>query len=178
MAVFLFLHLVYAGCAIPTMQMQTKFDPTEHRPYLGVGNNNIKGQAFLAQHSGIVTCAGNDVLLVPATTFFREAITGLNGFRKPQTAEKIDAAFKPMIRRGQCDAQGNFSFQKVPDGAWFILADVNWAAGSNNFGSPLVRQFNIPQEGTTQVLLTEKDLPPYGCSMKTYESVLNSFFPP
>jgi len=67
-----------------------------------------------------------------------------------------DVAFKPMIRRRQCDAQGNFLFQKVPDGAWFILTDVKWAAGSKNFGSPLVRQINIPQQDTTQVLLTQR----------------------
>jgi hypothetical protein len=33
---------------------------------------------------------------------------------------------------------------------------VKWAAGSKNFGSPLVRQINIPQQDTTQVLLTQR----------------------
>ena len=101
-----------AGCAIPTMQMQTKFNPAEHRLYLRVGNASITGQAFVNQRGGIVTCAGNDVPFVPATTFFREAITELSELRRPRTTEKIHPVFKSMIKRGQCDPQGNFSFRR------------------------------------------------------------------
>ena len=72
--------------------------------------------------------------------------------------------------------KATFRFKKVLDGAWFILADVKWAVGSNNFGSPLVREIKIPQQDTTQVLLTKKDLPSYDWPMKMYE--FDSFFQP
>ena len=113
-AVVLGLPLAYAGCAIrQPVEMQTKFDYSEHEPYTKPGENGIKGQGFLRQKGGgIVTCAGSEVLMMPATSFFREAIRLMRAGNKPQITEKIDPAFKPIIKRSQCDAQGNFSFAK------------------------------------------------------------------
>jgi hypothetical protein len=155
--------------------MQSKFDPSEHRPYIGAGPNSVQGQAFLTQRDGkIVTCAGKDVLLVPATTFFREVITNFNNrFRRTETAEKIDPVFKPMIKRSQCDVQGNFLFQKIPNGKWFVLASAT--PPNDLLDRTMVREIALPEQ-TTQVLLTQKDLPPYVSMMEDYESILNSYF--
>jgi len=119
------------ACAVrQPVQMQTEFDSGEHPPYAKMGTNTIKGQGFLRQQGGgIVTCAGSTVVLVPATLFFREFINHPRSGKKPELVG-IDPGLRgALIKRSQCDAQGNFLFSSVADGNWFVLTDVKWAVG-------------------------------------------------
>src|SRR5258708_4732194 len=78
-AVMLGLPLAYAGCSTPRepvppsgppfVTMRTKFDYSEHESYAKAGDNGIRGQAFIRQEGGVTTCAGNRVLLLPATSY-------------------------------------------------------------------------------------------------------------
>jgi len=175
--VVLYLPLTLACGALiyPPTQMQTPFNSAEHRPYLEAGEYSIQGQAFLNQQGGgVVTCAGTEVLLVPATTFFREAVNSANSFKTPQTTEKIDRSFRTTIRSSQCDAQGNFSFQKIPKGSWFIITEVFWRAGGSLQGDVLLKEIT-PSEQATKVLLAQNDRGKYGTLAK-YKAVFNSFF--
>jgi hypothetical protein len=56
-----------------------------------------------------------------------------------------------MIRRAECDAQGNFSFSEIPEGTWFVLTQVN---GRN--GNLLITEVTLSNGITTKILLTEK----------------------
>jgi hypothetical protein len=58
-----------------------------------------------------------------------------------------------MIRRTECDAQGNFSFSEIPDGTWFVLTQVN-----AKHGGVLIAEMTLSNGGTTQVLLTDKHI--------------------
>lgn len=162
--VLLGLALVYAGCsarkparesAPPFVKMQTKFDYSEHEPYAKPGDNGISGQAFLRQQEdSVVTCAGSRVLLVPATSYFREMfwhmiITG----SEPEPPETPYPSLKSMIRRSQCDAQGNFSFSEIPDGTWFILTQVN-----ARDGGVLITEVTLSNGRIIQVLLTNRHI--------------------
>ncbi len=162
--VLLGLALVYAGCsarkparesAPPFVKMQTKFDYSEHEPYAKPGDNGISGQAFLRQQEdSVVTCAGSRVLLVPATSYFREMfwhmiITG----SEPEPPETPYPSLKSMIRRTQCDAQGNFSFSEIPDGTWFILTQVN-----ARDGGVLITEVTLSNARIIQVLLTDRHI--------------------
>ena len=162
--VLLGLALVYAGCsarkparesAPPFVKMHTKFDYLEHEPYAKPGENGISGQAFLRQQEdSVVTCAGSRVLLVPATSYFREMfwhmiITG----SEPEPPETPYPSLKSMIRRTQCDAQGNFSFSEIPDGTWFILTQVN-----ARDGGVLITEVTLSNARIIQVLLTDRHI--------------------
>jgi len=164
LAAVLGLSLAYAGCsprepvrksAPPFVRMQTKFDYLEHEPYAKLGANGISGQAFLKQQGdSVVTCAGSRVLLLPATSYFREMfwhiiITGSD----PEPPATPYPSLKSMIRRTQCDAQGNFSFPEIPDGTWFILTQVN-----ARDGGVLITEVTLSNRRTTPVLLTDKHL--------------------
>jgi len=158
-AIVLGLPLAYAGCAARQsaprfVKMQTKFDYSEHEPYAKPGENSIKGQAFLSQQGGgVVTCAGSGVLLLPATSYFREMILHLVAGSEPEPPETPNPSLKDMIRKTQCDAQGNFSLPNIPDGAWFVLTEVN-----ARHGGVLIVEVNLSNQSTIQVLLTDKDL--------------------
>jgi hypothetical protein len=164
-AVVLALPLAYAGCsarqepvrkfAPSFVQMQTKFDYSEHEPYAKPGENGISGRAFLTrQGESVVTCAGNRVLLLPATSYFREIFWHMIvAGSEPPPPRTPHPSLKSMIRRTECDAQGNFSFSEIPDGTWFILTQVN-----AKHGGVLITEITLPNGGTPQVLLTDKHI--------------------
>jgi hypothetical protein len=164
-ALVLALPLALAGCSAskepqrkfgpPFVQMQTKFDYSEHEPYAKSGKNEVSGQAIVTrQGNSVVTCAGNRVLLMPATSYFREMFWHMIVERsEPKPPENPNPSLKNMIRRTECDAQGHFSFSQVPDGTWFVLTQVNAKPGGL-----LITEMTLPNSDTPQVLLTDKHI--------------------
>jgi hypothetical protein len=163
-AVVFGLPLASAGCSAEQpvqesapgfVKTQTKFDYSEHEPYAKPGENGISGQAFLRQQGdSVVTCAGSRVLLLPATSYFREMFWHMIvAGGEPKPPETAYPCLKGMIRRTECDAQGNFSFSEIPDGTWFVLTQVN--AGD---GGVLITEVTLSNRRTIQVLLTDKHL--------------------
>ena len=157
------LALAHAGCSArqpmrqlgpPFVQMQTKFDYSEHEPYAKPGENGISGQAFLTrQGDGVVTCAGSRVLLLPATSYFREMFWHMIVAGSEPTPGDALSQSEGMIRRTECDAQGNFSFSEVPDGMWFVLTQVK-----ARDGGVLITELTLSNGGTPHILLTDKHL--------------------
>jgi hypothetical protein len=158
-AVLIGLPLVYAGCVAQNpVEMQTNFDESEHKPYTQLGGNGIIGQAFLSQQGGnILSCAGGDVLIVPATSFFHEMISHVRAGNSPLIIEKIPPSFRSIIKTTQCDAQGNFSAGELPNGKWFVWANVHWIGGLGGQGGDLVREVTLSNNETVQVSLTDKE---------------------
>jgi hypothetical protein len=163
-AIVLGLPLACAACSAPkpvresvapSVKVQAKFDYSEHEPYAKAGRNVLSGRAFLRQQGdSVVTCAGNRVLLVPATAYFREAFWHLIvSRREAQPPETVYPSLKSMIRRAECDAEGKFSFSEVPDGAWFVLTQVNAPDGG-----VLIGELALSNAGAATVLLTDKHL--------------------
>ena len=148
---------ILAGCAHmrQPVQMTTTFNVDEHRPYYQAGTNTIKGQGFLRQKGrGVVTCAGNDVYLMPATPFFRELVNHVRAGEKP---EPTDSTYKLVLKKSQCNAQGNFEFGGVANGNWFVVTEVKWSVGYSQQGGALLEEVAVAHGETVQVLLTDKD---------------------
>lgn len=156
------LTLTCAGCSArepaqksgpPFVKMQTEFDYSEHEPYAEPGRNGIRGQAVLTREGNAgATCAGSRVLLLPATSYFREMFWHMIvAGSEPDPPERTYPALKNMIRRTNCDAQGNFSFSQIPDGTWFILTQVN-----AKHGGLLIAEMTLVNGETKEALLTDK----------------------
>jgi hypothetical protein len=157
----LFIALL-AGCALPPpkppVELQTKFDYAEHDRYRQAGNGVITGQAFLRQKGGgVVTCAGNPVFLMPATSFFREIIGYMRRGQQVAFNDKVDPAYKSILKQSQCDAQGNYNFSGLPEGTWFITTEVTWMVGYNRQGGGLLREITVVNGQPIQVLLSDND---------------------
>ena len=73
--------------------------------------------------------------------------------RDPVPPEKPYPSLKNMIRRTECDAQGNFSFSEIPDGAWFVLTQVK-----TKDGSVLITEMTLSNGETIEVLLEDKHI--------------------
>jgi hypothetical protein len=123
------------------------------------GRQHYQGQGFLRQQGGgVVTCAGSTVLLMPATSFFREFINHYRSGRNPELGGVgVDPGLRAMIKQSQCDAQGNFAFSSLPDGRWFVVTEVKWTVRYAQQGGALMQELSVANGETAQVLLTEKD---------------------
>jgi hypothetical protein len=85
------------------------------------------------------SCAGNSVALTPDTPYARERIRALYGAYEfanepvERVRSRVIANDNPDMRRfvraGRCDANGAFSFDGLPAGAFFVITEVSDPSG-------------------------------------------------
>lgn len=137
------------------------FDASQAERQIQDGSNTIKGNAFIRQRGGgVVTCAGAPVFLVPATAYAKERIDRIYGGKA--SARPIDAVFEPdpaeykkLIRTTRCDSQGNFQFDKVANGEFFLTTSVIWNVGSQSQGGTVVQTVTLANGQTLNTVLTD-----------------------
>lgn len=156
--------ILLSGCATVNepVKMQVAFNHAEHEMFKRSGSHTVKGQAFLRQRNGgVVTCAGNAVLMFPDTPFFREFIKIVDSGKKPEITktELIPENWRSIIKNSQCDAQGNFSFTNIPTGQWIVVTTVVWQIPGRytayDQGGSVIKYFMV--NGDTQILLSDQD---------------------
>jgi len=152
---WLAMAVVLTGCIDMSYQMTHQFDPSEYVAYAGHGDGAIVGQAFLRQRSGrVVTCAGESVVLVPATGYTREWAMSMGSGLNVKGAEisRIDqvGAGRGLI----CDANGVFQATGLKPGRWIALTDVFWYAGNEPQGGVLWGETQVQPGQTAQLILT------------------------
>lgn len=150
--------LVVTACAQPqTIHVTDYGTPEEWAPYQGTGDGAIEGQAFLRQQGGgVVTCAGDEVLIFPATPSMQRMVARIRAERS-----RVDLSASPSYARGGrktiCDAQGNFRVDGLPPGEWFVNTDVIWTVGYYQQGGGLIGRVTVPPGGVGKVYLTDAD---------------------
>lgn len=165
-AIALALAISLAGCAYQpprpaVFPLTQEFDATQAKRQILDGSNAIKGNAFMRQRGGgVVTCAGATVSLVPATAYAKERIDRIYGGKA--SARPIDAVFEPdpaeykkLIRTTRCDAQGNFQFDRVADGEFFLTTAVIWNVSSQLQGGTVVQMITLANGQTLNTVLTD-----------------------
>lgn len=159
-AIKLLVAFSLTACApLPPITAQTPYNIDEYKQYTQTGPNTIRGQAFLRQkNGGTVNCGGNDVLLMPDSPFFRELLNIASRGRRPAVAQgQIDPA---LLRKAECNAQGNFTFSNLPNGKWLLATEVSWYAGYKQ-GGYLVRSIEVSNGAISQPSLSDKDIVRY-----------------
>lgn len=142
-----------AGCAAPqrpTVAINSPFDIAQAQMLVKDGTNTIRGNGFLRQRGGgVVTCAGSEVVLVPATYYARERIAYLYG-TGGMNRQRLNPVFVPdppeyrtITKKTRCDAQGNFTFERVADGDFFVTTGVHWQVGGANQGGPIMSRARV-----------------------------------
>ena len=126
-----------------------KFNKEEYKSYLKSGTNTVTGQAFLTQSGGgVVTCAGQSVLMYPDAEYFnqRDSYMDSDIAKECTSINDLDNTAKAFINSSQCNAQGNFEFHKIPAGKYIISVNVSWYAGYDKQGG-IVRKKVTVQDG-------------------------------
>lgn len=145
------------------INISAAFDEAAARLQMGDGQGVLIGNAFMRQQGGgVVTCAGSPVFVIPATAYAIERMQSLyqgpvlanaTSFRKSLDAQydtlvrkfaPDPPAYTELTRRTTCDAQGNFSFNGLKDGRYFVSTAVSWSTGSwRQQGGNLASQVEI-----------------------------------
>jgi hypothetical protein len=129
------LAVALSGCATPQIiKSNIPFDKAQAEALLRPGTNTIKGSALIKQNMGTtVTCAGNEVSLIPATRHAEDRLTQIygspqKGFRQARgyNADNANPDYLKLIKISTCNAQGFFTFSNVADGDFFITTAVVW----------------------------------------------------
>lgn len=153
------------GCAAPVLETTVPFDAGEVAFINQRGAATIEGQAFMRQQGGgVVTCAGEEVDLIPVGRFSGQRMQGIygstdRGFRSIYAPLQLDTtsaeyqAYEAASRRATCDADGNFRFAGVANGDYFITTGVRWSAGGAPQGGVLMQRVSIRNGQSQRVLL-------------------------
>lgn len=133
-----------SGCAVmehpkERMPIPMAFDEAAALKMLAPGAATIRGSAAVRQvGGGVVTCAGEDVDLVPDTAYAKWRMQAYYGgtYRGYRNVQRPDVVFEPNVdayhqarRTTRCDAQGRFEFTKVGPGSYFVITRVVWTVG-------------------------------------------------
>jgi hypothetical protein len=156
------------GCAaqqtqtLPTYEVSVPFDQKEASRLVKEGANTVKGNAFMRQQGGsIVTCAGQTVYLIPATAYAKQRMLALYG----NTERGVSAArmyykfipdppeYRALMRTSKCDSKGNFVFERVSDGEFFIAVLVSWQVGDSPQGGQLMHRVSVRGGQTSSVVM-------------------------
>lgn len=120
---------------IQTVNLPTPFDPEQAAFILEQGSATITGTSTIKDSVGeVITCAGNNVYLVPVNEYSRERFTYLfggsaKGFSPDEVIRKIKfkpdpPEFRKYMRVGTCNYIGQFSFKNVPAGRYYIGTNI------------------------------------------------------
>lgn len=160
--------LALTGCAgiIPEpLKQTTTFNVDQAKRLMQDGKSTISGTAFIRQSGGgIVTCAGLDVRLIPVTEYTTERMKYLYGESIETSVGILDNPFKKtpvldseaakLVKTTVCNKDGEFVFNNIVDGDFYLVATVVWNVGNLPQGGALGKRVNIKTGETKSVMLT------------------------
>ena len=145
------------------LDVLSSFDAGEAAYVHVAGDNVIRGQMFMRRQDGLVlTCAGGEMLLVPQTRYSRERIGHLHGgtdgdgLHQGVKLEAPDPRYKEYMRRSTCNAQGDFSFNGLSDGRYFVIGSIYWEGSSSLARATMMRPVKVRGGETLDFLLTPR----------------------
>ena len=153
-----------------TVPMRTTFDPSEVAFFNETGTNSVKGSAFIRQQGGgVVSCAGNEVYLIPQGTYSTERMgiiygktssAGFNlaGWRGRQMPVPPVDAYRSHQRETTCDIDGKFEFRNIAAGSYFVVTRVTWTISHSTQGGSLMAPITFADNNEVKsVVLSPRD---------------------
>ncbi len=146
----------------PVFEVSAPFDQKEAARLIRQGPNTIKGHAFMrVQDGAVVTCASQTAYLIPATAYARQRMLALyNNAERGVIAARVYYKFVPdppeyrtLMRTAKCDAKGNFIFDRVSDGTFFVAVLVSWQVDNSHEGHQLMQRVSVRGGQTSSVAM-------------------------
>lgn len=164
--------LALAACATAAPEAPTNpFNPAEAEFARKPGSASVRGQMFLRRSDGVVVYgAGSDAMLIPRTQHTESAmLASFKGGKMRMELQmfganllgndiKLDPGVMAYTKRAKADGQGNFAFDGVPAGRYYVLGRVTWCApsryGCDQQGGDLLESVNVgPGDKTVSTIL-------------------------
>jgi hypothetical protein len=115
---------MFTGCVV-TQPRKAVFIESEYEPYLKTGTGSIEGQAFAKTLGGDVKfAAGNTIACTPVTSYSEEWFA--TAVLRERRMVPGDPREEKYIRHTTADGFGNFLFENLPAGTYFITTNIVW----------------------------------------------------
>jgi hypothetical protein len=157
------LAVLLTACAtppLPVKEISAPFDQAQAQRLLKDGPNTIKGNALIRKRGGdVVTCAGRSVRLVPATKYAEQRMLAFYGSSRYQGLD-VKYRFNPdppeystNAKEQKCDSQGDFVFERVADGDYFVVTQITWETTMSNQGGNLMQRVSVSGGRTVSIVM-------------------------
>jgi hypothetical protein len=131
-AIFFMIIFFISACASIPQHRLNAFNEADFLPTAGIGDSKIIGQAFLKTKGGDVKYgAGNEVVLVPVTPYTQE--THERAIIRGERLEQHDQRYLKYRRTTRADGQGNFEFNNIPAGDYYLACPIFWQIPSRSW---------------------------------------------
>lgn len=159
------LAVLITGCA-PTMipLSVAPADVNVASAMLGPGTSTIKGSAFMRKPNGeVVTCAGSDVFLIPATpsasSEMHRVFGGDKGYLE-RGADPIVGGGKVVVspepnRKSVCNALGFFTFANARAGKWYVITTVLWTLQDQPQGGTMLGNAEVADGQEIEIVISQ-----------------------
>lgn len=115
------------------------FDPAQVAWSQGPGPNTVSGQALYTSLAGDMrVCANQTVRLIPDSPYARQRflelygsdVSGLSNGKNFGTygPDRSDPRYLATARSTTCNDAGNFKFDGVPNGTYYVLSTMLWSS--------------------------------------------------
>lgn len=159
-AAALLIVIVLAGCASTGAPLVSAvaFDARAADFVNASGKAKVSGQAFVRRTSGkLLRATGTDVLLIPRTAYADERIAALYGdgkqLRWGARVPAADPLYDQYMRRTVASSGGSFSFDRVADGEYYIVAMIHLPSDYLFLQFPILERVSVSGGRSVRVVM-------------------------
>lgn len=151
--IFVLVFLI-SGCLPNPPIIQTTYNESIFSAYNKEGTGRIYGQAFLKTNGGDVKLgAGNTVILMPANLYTKEIVSLMESNK---SLANVDNRLGKYQRRETADAGGNFEFNNLPPGEYYLACSITWMVNTYiESGGMITYKASLSNGERKRVMLTK-----------------------
>lgn len=158
-----------ASCATlapETIILPAQFNEQKANLLLQPGPNTITGSAAIRQQGGgVVHCGANQVSLIPATDYAAARLKYIygseyggfrskTGFTRSYTFVTDPIQYSYLRKLATCDANGNFEFDNIANGSFFVVTSVTWIVKGVTQGGSLMEPVTVSNGEVKRIVLS------------------------
>jgi len=118
-----------SSCATSVLPRQAAFDDAEFGHYRRPGSGSVSGQLVVTSGNGSTHLGvNNHVALFPVTAYSKEIVEREVG--NGEYLQASDPRFLQYVRTTTTDAKGNFGFNHLAPGEYYVLGLAQWNEGN------------------------------------------------
>ena len=151
-----------SGCATrPTFVATETYETPDYLVDVQ-GTGEVTGTGFMRQRGGgVVSCAGEEVHLLPVTAYTTERINFIYGspeggkwIRDINTGTPRDEQYIADTRIAKCHVDGRFTFEDVPAGDYYVATNIVWQVNAYSWeGGAIMRPVTVVADETADMVL-------------------------
>ena len=104
------------------------------------------GGLGMGRTDALFSVRGQANVLSRMTAIFGNATKGMRAASLgPAKFDRDDPLYVSTLRTTRCDSSGSFSFQRIPDGGWYVTTSVKWqgAGASQAEGGSVMQRVDV-----------------------------------